>query len=35
MSAAVFQGNSIRISGLVHIGVPTTVPDVAHSESAG
>jgi hypothetical protein len=35
MSAAVFHGNSMRISGLVHIGAPTTVPDVAHSESMG
>jgi len=35
MSVAVFQGISMRISGLDHIGVPTRVPDVAHSESTG
>jgi hypothetical protein len=35
MSEAVFYAVSINISGLVHIGVPTMAPDVAHFESAG
>jgi hypothetical protein len=35
ISAAVFQGISMRSSGADHIGVPTCVPEVAHSESTG
>lgn len=35
ISAAVLQGISITISGADYIGVPTCVPEVAHSESAG
>lgn len=35
MSAEVFQGISIESSGADHIGVPTCVPEVAQSESAG
>jgi hypothetical protein len=34
ISVAVFQGVSIITSGLVHIGAPTGVPALAHSESA-
>jgi hypothetical protein len=35
ISTAVFHGISISSSGADHIGVPTCVPEVAHSESAG
>lgn len=35
ISAAVSQGIPMRSSGADHIGVPTCVPEVAHSESAG
>lgn len=35
ISVAVFHGSFISISGDDHMGDPTNVPVVAHSESAG